>query len=67
MCDDGCFKSTPFHVRFGKLQGVLQPREKVVTVTVNESRASFFMKVGSGAGAHPPKSAPLSSRVPRPA
>ena len=36
---DGSFKSSPFHVRFGKL-GVLRSREKVVCVIVT----AFFFK-----------------------
>ena len=36
--EDGTFKSTPFHVRFGKL-GVMKSREKIV------SRALFVIQI----------------------
>ena len=42
---DGSLRSTPFHVRFGKLQ-LLNPQEKVVTITVNDTPAEFTMKLG---------------------
>lgn len=41
--EDGTFKSTPFYVRFGKFQGVLKRREKVVNVSVNGVGANFCM------------------------
>lgn len=40
---DGSFKSSPWYVRFGKFQGVLKAREKVVNVSVNEVEADFPM------------------------
>ncbi|KAJ9186715.1 hypothetical protein P3X46_002259 [Hevea brasiliensis] len=40
---DGSFKSSPWYVRFGKFQGVLRAREKVVTITVNGNDANFHM------------------------
>ncbi|KAF2324399.1 hypothetical protein GH714_013620 [Hevea brasiliensis] len=40
---DGSFKSSPWYVRFGKFQGVLKAREKVVTITVNGNDANFHM------------------------
>lgn len=40
---DGSFKSSPWYVRFGKFQGVLKAREKVVNVSVNEVEADFHM------------------------
>lgn len=40
---DGSFKSSPWYVRFGKFQGVLKTREKVVTVCVNGVEAGFHM------------------------
>jgi len=43
--DDGKFYSTPFHVRFGKLQ-VLHSSEKTVTVAVNDRPTSLRMKLG---------------------
>lgn len=40
---DGSFKSSPWYVRFGKFQGVLKTKEKVVTVNVNGVEADFHM------------------------
>uniref|UniRef100_A0A7N1A811 LNS2/PITP domain-containing protein n=1 Tax=Kalanchoe fedtschenkoi TaxID=63787 RepID=A0A7N1A811_KALFE len=40
---DGTLKSSPWYVRFGKFQGVLKTKEKVVTVTVNGVDANFHM------------------------
>lgn len=43
--EDGSQYSTPFHVRFGKLQ-LLRSREKVVSLRVNGEKAPFSMKLG---------------------
>ncbi|XP_021600973.1 phosphatidate phosphatase PAH2 isoform X3 [Manihot esculenta] len=40
---DGSFKSSPWYVRFGKFQGVLKAREKVVYISVNGTDANFHM------------------------
>ncbi|KAJ9166216.1 hypothetical protein P3X46_020997 [Hevea brasiliensis] len=40
---DGSFKSSPWYVRFGKFQGVLRARERVVTVAVNGTDPNFHM------------------------
>ncbi|XP_061343170.1 phosphatidate phosphatase PAH2-like [Gastrolobium bilobum] len=40
---DGSFKSSPWYVRFGKFQGVLKARERVVDINVNGVDASFQM------------------------
>ncbi|XP_016488332.2 phosphatidate phosphatase PAH2 isoform X1 [Nicotiana tabacum] len=40
---DGSFKSSPWYVRFGKFQGVLKAKEKVVHITVNGVEAGFHM------------------------
>ncbi|RDX62823.1 Phosphatidate phosphatase PAH1, partial [Mucuna pruriens] len=40
---DGSFKSSPWYVRFGKFQGVLKAREKVVDICVNGVQAGFQM------------------------
>lgn len=40
---DGSFKSSPWYVRFGKFQGVLKAREKVVSINVNGVEAGFHM------------------------
>jgi len=42
--EDGSFKCSPFHVRFGKL-GVLKAREKIVDVEVNGNEVSLKMKL----------------------
>ncbi|MCD9644115.1 hypothetical protein HAX54_032099 [Datura stramonium] len=44
---DGSLKSSPWYVRFGKFQGVLKAREKVVNITVNGVEASFYMYLDS--------------------
>lgn len=40
---DGSFKSSPWYVRFGKFQGVLKTKEKVVNIIVNGVEANFQM------------------------
>ncbi|XP_044511479.1 phosphatidate phosphatase PAH2 [Mangifera indica] len=40
---DGSFKSSPWYVKFGKFQGVLKTKEKVVSISVNEVEADFHM------------------------
>ncbi|GAB2292172.1 hypothetical protein Dimus_026423 [Dionaea muscipula] len=40
---DGSFKSSPWYVRFGKFQGVLKAKEKVVSINVNGVDAGFHM------------------------
>ncbi|KAI3843241.1 hypothetical protein MKX03_030738 [Papaver bracteatum] len=40
---DGNFKSSPWNVRFGKFQGVLKTKEKVVNISVNGVEANFHM------------------------
>lgn len=42
---DGSFKSSPWYVRFGKFQGVLKAKEKVVNICVNGVEASFHMNL----------------------
>jgi len=42
---DGSLKSTPFHVRFGKLK-VLKSKDKVVKINVNGNEAGLTMKLG---------------------
>ncbi|XP_027353930.1 phosphatidate phosphatase PAH1-like isoform X2 [Abrus precatorius] len=41
--EDGSYKSSPWYVRFGKFQGVLKAREKVVDIRVNDVKAGFQM------------------------
>lgn len=43
--EDGSYKSSPFHVRFGKL-GVLRSKEKVVDIEVNGEPVDIQMKLG---------------------
>ncbi|XP_022962065.1 phosphatidate phosphatase PAH2-like isoform X1 [Cucurbita moschata] len=40
---DGSFKSSPWYVRFGKFQGVLKTKEKVINIAVNGVEANFQM------------------------
>ncbi|KAK9166435.1 hypothetical protein Scep_001626 [Stephania cephalantha] len=40
---DGSFKSSPWYVKFGKFQGVLKSKEKIVTICVNGVEADFHM------------------------
>lgn len=40
---DGSFKSSPWYVRFGKFQGVLKSKEKIVQINVNDVEADFQM------------------------
>ncbi|GER35921.1 phosphatidate phosphatase LPIN3 [Striga asiatica] len=40
---DGTYKSSPWYVRFGKFQGVLKTKEKVVSINVNGAEAKFHM------------------------
>ncbi|MQM08984.1 hypothetical protein Taro_041842 [Colocasia esculenta] len=40
---DGSFKSSPWNVRFGKFQGVLKTKEKIVKICVNGTDAEFHM------------------------
>ncbi|KAL6216570.1 hypothetical protein ACLB2K_009793 [Fragaria x ananassa] len=41
--EDGSSKSSAWNVRFGKFQGVLKSKEKVVNICVNGEEASFHM------------------------
>jgi len=42
--EDGTFKSTPFHVRFGKM-GVLKAKEKIVDLEINGEPIEIQMKL----------------------
>lgn len=44
---DGSYKSSPWYVRFGKFQGVLKSKEKLVKISVNGEEASFHMHLDS--------------------
>jgi len=48
---DGTIHSTPFHVRFGKLQ-LLRSKEKIVSIEVNDQPVSFSMKLGAAGEAY---------------
>ncbi|KAI3684734.1 hypothetical protein L6452_33959 [Arctium lappa] len=41
--EDGSLKSSPWYVRFGKFQGVLKAKERVVDINVNGVEADFHM------------------------
>ncbi|KAI7737502.1 hypothetical protein M8C21_020987 [Ambrosia artemisiifolia] len=41
--EDGSLKSSPWYVRFGKFQGVLKAKERVVDINVNGVDAGFSM------------------------
>ncbi|WOG90691.1 hypothetical protein DCAR_0309935 [Daucus carota subsp. sativus] len=49
---DGTFKSSPWYVRFGKFQGVLKAREKIVDINVNGEDANFHMFLDHTGGAY---------------
>uniref|UniRef100_A0A0D9XU58 phosphatidate phosphatase n=1 Tax=Leersia perrieri TaxID=77586 RepID=A0A0D9XU58_9ORYZ len=49
---DGSFRSSPWYVRFGKFQGVLKTREKVVSIAVNGAEAGFHMYLDSNGEAY---------------
>lgn len=49
---DGTFKSSPWYVRFGKFQGVLKAREKIVDINVNGEDAKFHMFLDHTGGAY---------------
>ncbi|XP_062076522.1 phosphatidate phosphatase PAH2-like isoform X2 [Humulus lupulus] len=40
---DGSFKSSPWYVRFGKFQGMLKTKEKIVKIWVNGIETNFHM------------------------
>ncbi|KAL3840391.1 hypothetical protein ACJIZ3_024982 [Penstemon smallii] len=40
---DGSYKSSPWYVRFGKFQGVLKSKEKLVSISVNGVEQDFHM------------------------
>lgn len=49
---DGSFKSSPWYVRFGKFQGVLKAKEKVVNISVDGVEADFHMYLDSAGVAY---------------
>mmetsp|Transcript_3287 Transcript_3287/g.6478 ORF Transcript_3287/g.6478 Transcript_3287/m.6478 type:complete len:1060 (-) Transcript_3287:207-3386(-) len=48
---DGMYSTTPFHVRFGKIQ-VLRPNQKKVTVHINGKRTTLPMRLGRAGEAY---------------
>lgn len=52
---DGSFKSSPWYVRFGKFQGVLKSKEKIVRICVNGAEANFIMHLDNKGQAYFPK------------
>ncbi|CAM6013650.1 unnamed protein product [Sphagnum balticum] len=61
--EDGTFKSSPWYVKFGKFQGVLKQREKVVDVAVNGNDVNFHMFLDSTGGAYFLKDADLENEA----
>jgi len=49
--DDGSLKSTPFHVRFGKLK-VFRTRNKRVRIICNDEETGLFMRLGDAGEAY---------------
>jgi len=50
QAEDGSFRSSPFHVRFGKL-GVLKAREKIVDLEINGEPVTIQMKLDDNGAA----------------
>jgi phosphatidate phosphatase LPIN len=48
---NGNLKSTPFHVRFGKLK-VLKTHDKVIELIINDKSTKVTMKLGKGGEAY---------------
>lgn len=49
---DGSFKSSPWYVQFGKFQGVLKTKEKIVSISVNGVEAGIHMYLDHKGEAH---------------
>ena len=49
--EDGSFKCSPFHVRFGKL-GVIRSRERIVDIEINGQQVDMHMKLGEAGEAY---------------
>ncbi|PKA63789.1 phosphatidate phosphatase LPIN [Apostasia shenzhenica] len=49
---DGSFKSSPWYVRFGKFQGVLKTKEKIISICVNGEEAAFHMYLDHNGAAY---------------
>jgi phosphatidate phosphatase LPIN len=61
---DGTLRCSPFYVRFGKYQGLIRGREKVVTVTVNGVLSDFTMQLGRSGEAYFVESVAVDEDVP---
>uniref|UniRef100_A0A0N5AHA1 LNS2 domain-containing protein n=1 Tax=Syphacia muris TaxID=451379 RepID=A0A0N5AHA1_9BILA len=60
---DGTYRSTPFHVRFGKY-GVLNSNEKYVDITINGEEIDLKMKLGENGVAFFVEKASVEDNVP---
>ncbi|KAK8966633.1 hypothetical protein KSP40_PGU014317 [Platanthera guangdongensis] len=49
---DGSFKSSPWYIRFGKFQGFLKTKEKIVSISVNGVEAGIHMYLDHRGEAH---------------
>ncbi len=49
--EDGTFKGSPFHVRFGKL-GVIRSKEKIVDIEINGEPVDLHMELGDAGEAY---------------
>ncbi len=49
--EDGSFKCSPFHVRFGKL-GVIRSKEKIVDIEINGEPVDLHMELGDAGEAY---------------
>lgn len=49
--EDGSYKCSPFHVRFGKL-GVIRSRERIVDIEINGQQCDLHMKLGDAGEAY---------------
>jgi phosphatidate phosphatase PAH1 len=49
--EDGTFRCSPFHVRFGKL-GVIRSRERIVDIEINGMQCDLHMKLGEAGEAY---------------
>jgi phosphatidate phosphatase PAH1 len=49
--EDGSFRTSPFHVRFGKL-GLIRARERIVDIEINGVQADLHMRLGEAGEAY---------------
>ena len=60
--EDGSFRCSPFHVRFGKL-GVIKSREKKVYIEINGEIVDLNMELGDAGEAYFMEKCPLTSET----